>query len=272
MNKTIVITGANGFIGRFLIEHFKNNGYHVVALIHRAYKAALPDVEYRQFDLDSFAGDVIPMQAEALIHAAYIPYKKGNNSDSRNLKGTQRLLEIAHRKKVKKFIYLSSFSAMEDALSHYGQNKFEIEKLFNENIDLVLRPGLVIGNGGLYKNLKSIILKSSIIPLIGGGKQPVQTINILKLAEVIQAGIENSSCGYYNIAEENAFPIRDLYKKIAVENNRKVHFLPLPYPIATFMIKAMEFFFKEPPITLENLNGLKQMKSRDTTENEIFIK
>jgi len=106
MNKTIVITGANGFIGRYLIEFFNHKGYSVVALIHNAYKIAVPGVDYRQFDLDSFAGDVIPEGTEAIVHAAYIPYKKGNNSDSRNLKGTKRLLDIARRKKSENlFIY-----------------------------------------------------------------------------------------------------------------------------------------------------------------------
>ena len=271
MNKTIVITGANGFIGRFLIEFFNNKGFHVVALIHHAYKIAVPGVDYRQFDLDSFAGDIIPKDTAAIIHAAYIPYKKGNNSDLRNLKGTKRLLDIARRKKVRKFIYLSSFSATEDALSHYGKNKYKIEKLFDENTDLIFRPGLVVGHGGLYKNIKSIISKSSVIPLIGGGKQPVQTIEINTLAQVIHGGIEKDISGFFNIATEEAIYIKDLYKSIAEDQNKKVKFIPLPYFLAGLLIYIMEIIMKQPPITIENLNGLKQMKGRKVTDMRIFF-
>ena len=271
MNKTIVITGANGFIGRYLIEFFNNKGYHVVALIHRAYKIAIPGVDYRQFDLDSFAGDVITEDTEAILHAAYIPYKKGNNSDMRNLKGTKRLLDIARRKKVRKFIYLSSFSATEDALSHYGKNKYKIEKLFDENTDLIIRPGLVVGNGGLYKNIKSIIIKSSMIPLIGGGRQPVQTIEIYTLAQAIQGGIEKDISGFHNVAKEKPIYIKDLYKLIAEEQNKRVKFIPLPYFLATLLIYLMEIIMKQPPVTIENLNGLKQMKGRDVTDTKTFF-
>lgn len=270
MNKIIIITGANGFIGRYLVEYFHNKDYRVIALIHAAYKAALSGVEYRQFDMDSFAGDIIPKEADAVIHTAYIPYKKDNNSDLRNLKGTQRLLEIARKKKVKKFVYLSSFSAMDSAISHYGKNKFEIENIFDKNNDLVLRPGLVIGNGGLYNNIKQLIKTSSIIPLIGGGNQPLQTININLLAEIIEGGIENNTAGFYNIAEGKAFPMKDFYRQIAKENNRRIKFVPLPYSMATLLIKTMELFLKQPPITMENLNGLKQMKEREVADLEVF--
>jgi len=271
MNKIIVITGASGFIGRYLVEYFQNKGYKVLALIHSAYQAALPQVEYRQFDLDSFSGDVIPKEAEAVIHTAYIPYRKGNNSDLRNLKGTERLLKISRKKNVKKFIFLSSFSALDNAISHYGKNKYELEIIFDKKKDLIIRPGLVIGNGGLYRNIKSIINKAALIPLIGGGSQPVQTIKIENLAKIIQGGIENNVSGYYNIADGNAFPIKDLYKSIAKENNKKVRFINVPYRLATILIKTMELFLKKPPLTMENLYGLKQMKAREVKDFKKFF-
>ncbi len=263
MTKTIVITGANGFIGRFLIEFFSKRGYHVISLIHRAYKAALPGVEYRLFDMDSFAGDVIPQNAAAVIHAAYIPYKKGNNSEARNLKATQRLLNIARKKNTGKFVFLSSFSAADDALSHYGKNKYELEQLFDEKRDLVLRPALVTGDGGLYKNLVKIIEGSRIIPLIGGGKQPVQTVKVETLAEVIAAGIEKNISGFYDIAEYKAITMRELYEKIAKRNSKRISFFTIPYFLAAPLVFLLENFSAKPLITKENLDGLRKMKERD---------
>lgn len=270
MNKTVVISGANGFIGRYLIDFFLAKKYHVVALIHRAKKQAVPGVEYRLFDLDSFSTDIIPNNADAFIHAAYIPYKKGNNSSNRNYKATSRLFKIAQDKQLKNFIYLSSFSAMPNALSEYGKSKYEIEKIFSEKNALILRPGLVIGYGGLYKNIKSIIAKTSLIPLIGKGKQLVQRIDVEEVAEFIYAGIEGNIHGDFNIGEKEPISMKAFYLDVAQRMDRKITFIPIPYYIAGILIRIMEVVFKNPPLRKENLLGLKQMSPRKTISLEAF--
>lgn len=263
MSKTIVITGANGFIGRYLTEYFSYLKYDVIALIHKTYKAAIKGVEYRQFDMNSFSGDIIPENALAIIHCAYIPWQKGNNSDEQNMKATSRLLQIARKKNVGKFVFLSSFSAFEDALSHYGKSKFQLEKLFDSHKDLIIRPALVKGDGGLWKNMGTTIQKNKFVPLIGGGNQPVQIIEIRLLAEVVIQGIERNISGYYNIADGKAYPIKELYRKFAKQKESKTFFIPIPYFIAKFLIKIMGIVSNNPPVTEENLLGLKQMKERD---------
>jgi len=262
MDKTIVVTGANGFIGRYLTEYFSERNYKVIALIHRAYKAALPGVDYRLFELDSFAGDVIPENTIAVIHAAYIPYRKGNNSDERNLRATKRLLEFSRKKNVGKFVFLSSFSAMPDALSHYGQSKYRQEQLFDISKDLILRPALVRGEGGLFRNIEKVIEKSGIIPLPGGGKQPVQLVDIDVLAKVIESSIEKDISGAYNIASGNRLTVKELYLDIAKSLNRKIRFVNIPFALILPAIGLLSLFTENLPVTKENILGLKQMAVR----------
>jgi nucleoside-diphosphate-sugar epimerase len=262
MDKTIVVTGANGFIGRYLIEYFSKRNYKVIALIHRAYKAALPGVDYRLFELDSFAGDVIPENTIAVIHAAYIPYRKGNNSDERNLRATKRLLEFSRKKNVGKFVFLSSFSAMPDALSHYGQSKYRQEQLFDISKDLILRPALVRGEGGLFRNIEKVIEKSGIIPLPGGGKQPVQLVDIDVLAKVIESSIEKNISGEYNIASGKPITVKELYLDIANTLNRKIRFVNIPFALILPAVNLLSLFTENLPVTKENILGLKQMAVR----------
>lgn len=271
MNKTIVITGANGFIGRYLTEYFAHNGYQVTALIHSKLKYAIKGVSYRQFDMDSFSTDLIPNEVTAVVHCAYIPYKNGNNSDDRNLRATERLLEICRKRKVGKFVFLSSFSAKANALSHYGRNKFALEQLFDTEKDLILRPALVEGNGGLWKKMEEIIRANKVIPLIDGGKQAMQTINIELLAKIIQGGIEKNISGIYDIAENEAFTMKDVYRKMAAGLDKKIHFLTIPYFVANLIVKSLALLTKEPPITIENLNGLKQSAFRKPTDMRKFL-
>lgn len=262
MKDKIVITGANGFIGRYLTEYLSQHNYEVVALIHKNYKFAVKGVEYRQFDMDSFSGDIIPEDTKAIIHCAYIPFKQGHKTNERNFKATQRLIKISRIKHVSKFVFLSSFSAFPDALSHYGKNKYEIEQIFDENTDLILRPALVKGSGGLWKNMQKLIDNNRFIPLIGNGIQPVQTVDIRVLAEVIKVGIEKNISGFYNIADQEAFPIKQLYKSMSSENQKANFFIPIPYFVSILIVKFFALISDNPPITKENLLGLKQMKAR----------
>ena len=264
----VVITGANGFIGFYLVQHFQKQGYEVLALIHKAYRAALPGVEYRQFDLNSFGNDIIPKDADAVIHTAYIPYSKGSNSDEINLTSTMRLLEIARKKNISNFIFLSSFSAKADALSHYGKNKWQLQQLFDTEKELVLRPGLVLGNGGLFHNMHSMIRKSKTIPMIGGGKQALQTIHIEDLANIIEEAILRNIHGLYTVAEKNHVSLIEFNKEIAQQMNKKVYFPTIPYFIADFIFGMLEAFHIKTKIGKENYLGLKQMQSEAVSDTK----
>jgi len=267
----VLITGANGFIGSFLVRYFKAQGFEVNALIHKAYRAALPGVEYRQFDLKSFGSDIIPSDVDAVIHTAYIPYSKDKNTDEINLNSTKRLLNISRKKNIRNFIFLSSFSAKPDALSHYGKNKWAIQQLFDLEKELVLRPGLVLGNGGLFQNMYNMIRSSKTIPLIGGGNQPLQTIYLEDLAQIIKSAILNNTHGLYTVAEENAVSMKTFNMEIAQLLNKKVYFPSLPYFLADVIFGSLELLKIKTKINKENYLGLKQMQKESVSNSEVIF-
>ena len=205
-NKTIIITGASGFIGSNLINHFVEQGYAVYAFARNIPANLSLKAKFVYYNLeDNSINEEAFMNSSYIIHCAYLKYSdKHFNSDEINIEGTKRLLELSRKYNLNKFIFLSSFSAHSEAFSHYGNVKLKLEKLFDENSDLILKPGLVLGNGGLFKSISDIILNNKIVPIIGDGKQPVQTIHVKDLANIIQVGIERSISGTYYLAESSA--------------------------------------------------------------------
>jgi len=267
----VLITGANGFIGSYLVRYFKEHGFEVQALIHKAYRAALPGVEYRQFDLKSFGSDIIPKDVDTVIHTAYIPYSKGSNSDELNLSSTKRLLDISRKKNIPNFIFLSSFSAKPNALSHYGQNKWQLQQLFDMERELVLRPGLVLGNGGLFQNMHNMIRNGKTIPMIDGGKQALQTIYIEDLAHIIKSAVEHNTHGLYTVAEKEPVSMKAFNKEIASLLNKKVYFPSIPYFAADLIFNSLELFNIKTKIGKENYLGLKQMQAETTCDSEAIF-
>jgi len=186
---TIIITGANGFIGQQLLQHFCNKNWNVKAFVRSVPKNKLEGVEYITYNLEEKPNETAFESVDYLVHCAYLKFEKNKNADAINWAGTKTLVDLCRKNKVKP-LFLSSFSAHEKAQSHYGKTKLEVEKLFDLSKDVILKPGFVIGKKGMASELIDTIRKSKFFPLIGGGTQPIQTIFIDDLCSIVETPID----------------------------------------------------------------------------------
>ncbi|MBI3502483.1 MAG: NAD(P)-dependent oxidoreductase [Bacteroidetes bacterium] len=243
----IVITGANGFIGSHLADFFSEKGWQVISLTRKEFDfTKMPDEKYFQ-------------DANVLIHCAFI-----KNSFEENVEGTKQLVERTRKQGIKKYIFLSSISAKEDAVSLYGKQKFACEKFFKKENDWIIRSGLVIGNGGLFKEMTEFVRRKKIIPLIDGGKQPMQTIYIGDLCSAIENGIEKNISGISLLAEAEPITYKEFYTTLCKWLNVKATFIPLSYFLINILLFIPKFLGIKLPVTRENLKGLKKLETVNT--------
>ncbi|MCW1148826.1 NAD-dependent epimerase/dehydratase family protein [Flavobacterium lacisediminis] len=267
MNKrSVIITGANGFIGSALVDYFCNKGMHVKAFVRRLPTLPKERVEYCLYSLEKTPNEVYFESVDYFIHCAFVKHDVDKNSDAINLKGTSLLLKLCRKHNVK-MVFISSFSAHSEAMSHYGKNKFECEKIFNLSTDVVIKPGLVLGDCGFASEVISFVKKSNVIPLIGGGKQPLQTLHINDLCLAIDVIMENAYCGLFSIAETHVLTMKSFYKEIGAILNKKIFFIPVPFSIVFWITRSFELLKLKLPISSESLLGLKYLISIDTTKD-----
>src|SRR6185312_6506307 len=221
--QTVVITGANGFVGSYLVRFFTNKGWKVRALVHNMPNEPVHGVEYHLYNLLSGANEKHLYGADCLIHCAYT---KGDFE--LNVTGTKQLFYISHKCGVKKNVFISSISSLEGALSLYGKQKWACEKLLDMSKDLVIRPGLALGNGGLFGQMRAYLKKKRLIPLISGGKQPMQTVHIDDLAQSISICIEKDLAGIFTIASEERTTYKEFYTLLCSSLSTKPKFVSIP--------------------------------------------
>jgi len=273
--KKIIITGANGFIGKALVQHFRNKDYEVVAMVRTVKTQAQNEegIRYVPFDLsadvesyESHFGD-----ADYLVHAAYMKFRNGNNADAINEKGTGNLLELSEKHNVR-VVYLSTMSAHPEAISHYGKSKAKLEKLFKASQHLVLKLGLVVGSGGgLIGEIKKVLSKSKFIPLVSGGNQPIHTVHLNDVVEIVDQGLQNEELnGTYLVGEKKSRTLRWVYDLIGTKLGNKPTFVNLPYPLMYLTVKLVSLLPIGPDISTENLLGLKQLKSFEDQADRFF--
>ncbi|OJJ18328.1 hypothetical protein BKI52_26280 [marine bacterium AO1-C] len=266
MQPTIIITGASGFIGSFLVNFFAQKQWQVKAFARKPIDHSSGLVEYYPFEMPDKVDENAFVATDYLIHCAVAKHTRGTpNADHINIKGTQRLLELSQKYGVKKFVFFSTMSAHAQVKSHYGKHKLHLESIFDSNQDVILKPGLVLGNGGLFATIRNTIQKSQFIPLVGGGSQPIQTIHIQQLAEVVTLILEKSFSGKFYLGESQAITLRQLYEAIAANSGIRRRFVTLPSFLVGTALRTIELLRIPTTISYENLLGLKALKAFDTT-------
>lgn len=258
--KTILISGATGFVGNALVQFFAGNGDRVIGLVRKKTDA----FESRAFDLhEQTVPENLFTGVDVFIHAAYVKQTGNEDTYTINVAGTQRLLDAARNAGVQQVVFISSLAAHAAALSVYGKQKFAIEKIVSEAGHTVIRPGLVLGNGGLFASLSAHLEKSNKIPLVGGGEQPLQTVHIDDLVHAIAAAVQHKQKGVFTVAEKPAIPYRQFYELLAASKNVKPVFIRVPYWFMKTAIGIAGLIGMKLPVNKDNVLGLQAMQFDD---------
>jgi nucleoside-diphosphate-sugar epimerase len=251
----VAITGASGFVGGHLARRLAAEGWSVIRLVRR------PDGPGEvAYDLrgdpprDALAG------VDVLVHAAYVKGEEEVNVD-----GTARLLEAARSVGVPRAIFVSSLSARPDAVAAYGRQKHAAEALFDGAADAVVRAGLVIGDGGLVGETVRFLRRRHVLPLIDGGRQPVQPVGVDDLVTAIaRIAADLSLRGTFTVADPRPRTMREVYATIAREQGVRVALVPVPFWAPLLAVRAAARLGMRLGITEDNLRGLRQARAVET--------
>lgn len=190
MNKSIVITGANGFVGSRLSSHFEKLGLDCRKVVRESH--AVIDAKYTIPIIDGSTDwkDILE-GAEVVVHTAARVHMMKEVSDAHelyyqtNVEGTVALAKQAVTAGVKKFIYISSIKVngeettgtpfTEDVQNPpqdpYGSSKYHSEQQLLEVVQdsnmkvVIIRPPLMYGPGVKANFLQLIKMVDKGVPL-----------------------------------------------------------------------------------------------------------
>lgn len=158
----IAITGASGYLGSRLDLFFSKRDLKTIRLERNP-----QNTSSRKFDLHSISNNKILEDTDILIHCAYdFNCRTIEESHTVNYLGTKLLFDIARNSNVKKIIYISSISAVNNSNSNYGREKLNIEKLAKQYNATIIRPAFIISRdpGGMFKRIINILSTNIFVP------------------------------------------------------------------------------------------------------------
>lgn len=227
----VFITGINGFIGSALAKNLLQRGHEVVGSVSAREKLASASGHSTRCYVvrmnEEFASEIF-RGVDILVHCAY-DLRKGKSRT--NSEGTRKLARAAMSEGVKWQIYVGSYSAHEKATSEYGQTKLELEKFFEDLCQIVVKPGLVVGNGGIFRKMSALVQKYPLVPLIDGGKGKMPIIGISDLIDAIGQLIENPRPGCFRLYNPEQVSFREILTAVKRAGNSKALLVPVPAKI-----------------------------------------
>lgn len=127
INKTVLITGANGFLPAYMVDflmflnknYFKNTKCRIIALVrnfehsHQRFENYLKESEFSLLHQDVSEEIDIKEKIDYIIHAASPASPKYYSSDPvgvslPNILGTKNILELARKNNIESLLYFSS--------------------------------------------------------------------------------------------------------------------------------------------------------------------
>lgn len=273
--KKMLVTGVTGFVGSRFAELALERKYPVRTFSRTdwAGKPFVPSSERNLGALPLLIPDGLMDGVSTVVHFSAYSGPSERAARAVNVKGTVRLAEMAIKAGVENFIYISSSSAKEDAVSAYGRTKLEAEKkllaLSGTRI-IIIRPNLVVGPGkrGVFGNMWKMVEGLPFIPMLGGGVSILQPIHIDDLCEAIFR-IEEKPFAFDRQVLKLGLPegmtLKDILQVIAVKatGKRKLSITVPLWPVE-MMVGLAEKIGIPLPIKTANLQGMKVIEKSDT--------
>jgi NADH dehydrogenase len=163
---------------------------------------------------------------------------------------------------VRQIVFVSSVAAAADAPNAYGRSKAAAERLLDVR-DLVVRPGTILarGGGGIFGLMRDLMAKVHVVPLFGGGRQPLQTVHVDDVAEAVARALERGVTGAVNVAEPDPLSFRDVLKLAAARMGTRCLFVPLPFAPALAAVRVLVRLGLPTPLRRESLLGMKGLRA-----------
>lgn len=181
----ILVTGANGFVGKHVVDVLRADGRDVRALVRDRSDAdalAQQGVELAEGDVTNPASLRTALTGcDTVIHLVAIRQGKPEQFQRVMVDGTRNLLTAAKDASVQRFIHMSALGTSpetKDLVPYYGAKWTMEQDVKASGLPYVIfRPSFIFAkDGGILPTFATIAKLAPVTPITGSGKQRIQPI------------------------------------------------------------------------------------------------
>jgi uncharacterized protein YbjT (DUF2867 family) len=270
----VFLTGATGFVGRYMLKRLLSEGHTVRALVREPQKSG----ELAQAKVELVAGDVVEstgldqgMQGcDAVIHLVGIIVEKGKNTFERvHHFGTRNVVEAAKKAGIKRFVQMSALGARADSTAAYQLTKWRgEEEVRHSGIPYcILRPSVIFGEGDGFVTQMMETMRSAPLfrPVPGNGKPKFRPIFVEDVTACFVRALtaEGAINQTVEVGGADELTLNDVLAEIARCAGVRKPAVHIPMPLMFASAAVAETILKNPPVTVDQLRMLREGSTCD---------
>ena len=273
---TILVTGANGFVGSHMIPALLQAGHRVVALVRdddggaqvtRRLPAPKRDaVEIRHGDVTR--PDTLPAAldgADAVVHLAAIArdWDGGQTLRLVNTEGTRNVVAAMRGAGVERLVHLGALGVTDEPDLHYASSKAKAMGIVRGSGLgwTILAPSLLFGPRDGFFNLLAGLVRMSpgIVPITGSGRARFQPLAIEDLCRacVIALGDDAYVGRELLLGGPRYWTYREIVEEVLRAIGARRLLMPMPVAVIRLVAGAAEAVRAPFPVATDQLRQLR---------------
>ena len=240
MRQKIVLAGATGFIGRWIIEVFQND-FQIIALSRKKVKNnPNQNILWKEVDLYSMSSTELALEgadiAIYLVHSM-LPSTRLNQGkfEDTDLLLADNFSRAAQKNNLKQIIYIGGILPKDKhKISNHLLSRYEVEKtLGSRDTPLTaIRAGIIIGPGGSsFKIVKNLVKNLPVMACPQWTKSKNQPIDIFDILSLLKQCMGNPKTFSKNIeiGGDQVMSYMDLLRMTSKQMNKKRWIFSIPF-------------------------------------------
>jgi uncharacterized protein YbjT (DUF2867 family) len=271
----ILVTGANGFVGSYVVPALLADGHRVVALVRdaeagRKVKGRLPGAQAALVELRS--GDVTKTETlgpalkgvDAVVHLVALPRDRDGGASLRlvNTEGTRNVVAAMSASGVRRLVHMGAMGVADDPRLHYASSKARAEALVRgSSLEwTILKPSLQWGaRDGFFNILAGLVrISPGIVPVPGSGDsrfQPIAALDVARATALALARPETIG-GVYELGGPRYWTYREIAQEVMAGMGTRRAIMPMPVTIISLVARTCEALHIPFPVASDQLRQL----------------
>ena len=232
--KTVLVTGANGFIGRLLTQALLRENVHLRCLVRK--ESAQTDSEMEIVTGDLLEPATLPAAMAGIDTAYYLVHAMAGGRagfERRDREAAENFVHAAETGGIRRVIYLGGLGETGDELSEHLKSRLEVAEILRSGkfATTFLRAAIIIGAGGAsFEMVKALVER---LPFMITPRWVTTLCQPIAVEDVISYLIgclndERTSGGTFDIGGPDVITYKEMMEHFGQIMGRSLYILPVP--------------------------------------------
>ncbi len=240
MKRKVVLAGATGFIGRWIIEIFQND-FEIIALSRKKVKNnSNQNIHWKEVDLYSMSSTERALEgadiAIYLVHSMQ-PSTRLNQGkfEDTDLLLADNFSRAAQKNNLKQIIYIGGILPKDEhKISNHLLSRYEVERTLGARDTplTAIRAGIIIGPGGSsFKIVKNLVKNLPVMACPQWTKSKNQPIDVFDILSLLKQCMGNPKTYNKNIeiGGDQVMSYMDLLRMTSKQMNKRRWIFSIPF-------------------------------------------